>query len=204
MNCLSFLIMDTRYETDTWYGENLLAPLADEKPLLTEFRRHNKGALPAGLADATTATPEALYRFALAGVPVLPGPGQVYGEVKNEDLSSFSITQMSSSAILGLRRKMDERSGGKLPIVVETPSVGLVVPWVIPDGALRSVAFVNARIDVQKPLRIRLRGVPADVKSATWRAFHEKPVSVPIERQGRDAVATLPSLSAWNCGWLSF
>ena len=204
MNCLSFLIMDTRYETDEWYGENLLSPLAVEKPLLAEFRRRNKGALPAGFADATTATPEALYRFALAGLPVLPGPGKAYGEVNNQDLSSFSITQMSSSAILGLRRKMDERSGGKLPVMVETPSVGLVVPWVMPDGALRSVAFVNARIDVQKSLRIRLRGVPADVKSATWRAFHEKTLSVPIERQGTDVVATLPSLSAWNCGWLSF
>ena len=157
-----------------------------------------------GLADATTATPEALYRFALAGVPVLPGPVRAYGEVKDDDLSSFFITQMSSLAIIGLRRRMDERSGGKLPVMVETPSVGLVVPWVMPDGALRSVAFVNARIDVQKSLRIRLRGVPADVKSATWRAFHEKPLSVPVKRQGTDVVATLPSLSAWNCGWLSF
>jgi hypothetical protein len=72
---------------------------------------------------------------------------------------------------------MDARSGGKAPVVVETPSVGLVIPWVAQDGTLRSVAFVNTRIDVQKPLRIRLRGVPPHVKSATWRAFHEKPIT---------------------------
>jgi hypothetical protein len=68
---------------------------------------------------------------------------------------------------------------------------------------LSSVAFVNTRIDVQKPLRIRLRGVPPHVKSATWRAFHEKSITVPVERQGNDAIAEIPNLSAWNCGWLA-
>ena len=204
MNSLSLLIMDTRYETDEWYGENLLKPLADAKPLLDEFRRHNKGAAPAGLADATTVTPEELYRFALAGVPVLPGPGREYGEVRDDDISSFSISKMSSSALLDLRRRMDERSGGRMPVVVETPTVGLVVPWVVPSGELRSVAFVNARIDVQKPARVRLRGVPSDVKFATWWAFHRKPVAVPVEREGADAIAVMPSLAAWNCAWLSF
>ena len=201
MNCLSFLIMDTRYETDEWYGEALLAPLAAEKPLLHEFRRHNAGALPAGLSDATTAVPGRLYSFALAGVPVLPGPGKSYGEITDADLS-FQISQMSSSAILELRRKMDERTGCRLPAVVETPSVGLVVPWVTSDGVLRSVAFVNARIDVQKPLRVRLRGVPADVKSATWRAMHGIRVDLALERDGADAFATIPALAAWSCGWI--
>ena len=123
------------------------------------------------------------------------------GEIRDADLE-FSISQMSSSAILGLRRRMDERSGGRLPVVVETPSVGLVVPWVMPDGALRSVAFVNARIDVQQPLRVRLRGVPVGVKSATWRALRRQPVDVSIERRGADAEATIPAIAPWSCGWL--
>ena len=201
MNCVSLFIMDTRYETDEWYSDHLLAPLAAERPFLAGFLRHNAGAHPAGLSDATTATYEAVYRFALAGIPVLPGPGKSYGEIRDADLE-FSISQMSSSAILGLRRRIDERSGGRLPVVVETPSVGLVVPWVMPDGALRSVAFVNARIDVQKPLRVRLRGVPVGVKSATWRALRRQPVDVSIERRGADAEATIPDIAPWSCGWL--
>ena len=92
--------------------------------------------------------------------------------------------------------------GGKLPVMVETPSVGLVVPWVTSDGVLRSVAFVNARIDVQKPLRVRLRGVPADVKSAMWRAMHGIRVDLALERDGADAFATIPALAAWSCGWI--
>ena len=200
MNCLSFLIMDTRYETDEWYGENLLAPLAAAKPLLAAFRRHNAGALPAGLSDATTKTPEALYRFALAGVPVLPGPGKSYGEVRDDDLS-LDITKMSSSAILELRRRMDERSGGRLPVMVDTPTVGLVVPWVAAGGELRSVAFVNARIDVQKGIRLRLRGVRAG-SAAVWQELRGEPVQLPVEIRGDEAFATIPAASAWNCGWI--
>ena len=201
MNCLSFLIMSTRHETDEWYSENLLAPLAAEKPCLEAYRRHNAGALPAGLADATKATPEALYRFALAGVPVLPGPGKAYGEVTDADLN-FSISQMSSSALLELRRTMDARVSGKMPVLVETPTVGLVVPRVTADGALRSVALVNARIDTQKPVTLRLRGVPSGVETATWWAFHADPVVLPLTRAGGEVTIRIPSLTAWNGGWL--
>jgi len=201
MNCLSFLIMDTRHETDEWYGENLLAPLAAEKPCLEAYRRHNAGTLPAGLVDATKATPMALYRFALTGVPVLPGPGKAYGEVTDGDLK-FSISQMSSSAIVELRRAMDLRAGGKMPVVVDTPTVGLVVPRVSPEGTLRSVALVNARIDSQKPVALRLRGVPPGAK-ATWWALRTTPVALPVVRlSDGEASVTVPALSAWNCGWL--
>ena len=204
MNCLSFLIMDPKFEKDEWYGENLLAPLAAERPFFEAYCRHNEGTVPAGFADATTATPEDLYRFALAGVPVMPGPGKSCGEVTDADLAGYNIRKMSSSALLNLRHKMDERSGGKSPIVVETPSVGLFLPRVAADGSLSSVAVVNARIDVQKPVRLRLRNVPAGVKTATWWAFHGKRVSFSVERLADgDAAVVIPAISAWNCGWLA-
>ncbi len=205
VNCLSLFIMDPAFETEEWYAENLLEPLAAERPLLEAYRRDSEGTVPAGFADATTATPEALYRFALAGVPVMPGVGKSFGDVTDADLAGFDIRKMSSSALLGLRRKMDERAGGKAPVFVETPSVGLVLPRVAADGTLRSVVLVNARIDAQKPVRLRLRGVPAGVKAATWRALRGKPESIPVESQGNgEATVTVPALSAWNCGWLGF
>jgi hypothetical protein len=204
MNCLSFLIMDPKFESDEWYGENLLAPLAAERPLLEAYRRCSEGTVPAGFSDATTATAEALYSFALAGVPVAPGPGMSCGEVTDADLAGFSIKRMSSAALLDLRNRLDRRSGGKAPVLVETPSVGLVLPRVAPDGALRSVVLVNARIDLQKPVRMRLRNVPPDVRTATWWALRENPVDLPVEMQGGgEAVVTIPAVSAWNCGWLS-
>jgi len=60
----------------------------------------------------------------------------------------------------------------------------------------------NARIDVQQPLSLRLRGVPKDIDRATWWALRGKAVELPIEHSGGDAFVTIPQLSAWNCGCL--
>ena len=201
MNSISLLIMDTRYEADEWYSKALLAPLAAERELFDAYRRANAGAVPAGLADRTSAEPDAMYRFALAGVPVLPGVGKAYGDILDEDIGAFEIGEMSSSALLDLRHRLDSRAGGRLPVVVETPTVGLVVPRVTPEGVLRSVALVNARIDEQKPVTLRLRGVPGGVESVTWRALRCTPQTLPVERIGADCLVHIPALSAWNCGW---
>ena len=204
MNSVSLLIMDTRYESDEWYGEALLAPLAAERELFDAYRRANEGTVAAGLADKTSAEPDALYRFALAGVPVLPGCGKAYGDVTDADIGPFAIGGMSSSALLELRHRLDDRAGGKLPVLVETPTVGLVIPRVTPGGTLRNVAFVNARIDEQRPATLRLRGVPAGVAHAVWRTFRSAPVVLPVARAGADCFVRIPALSAWNCGWLEF
>ncbi len=202
MNSLSLLIMDTRYETDEWYGENLLKPLAEERGLLETYREFNKYSVPAGIADETGLAHDVVYRYALAGIPVLFGPGKVVGTLRASDLDGYDVNKLSSSDIHNLRRRIDCQCDGRLPVLLESPAVCLVLPRVTPGGELRSVAFINARIDTQKPVRVRLRGVPSGTKSATWRAFHGKPVTVPVEREGADAIAVIPSLAAWNCGWL--
>ena len=88
--------------------------------------------------------------------------------------------------------------------MVETPSVGLAMPRVAPDGTLRTVAFINARIDVQKQLTLRLRGVPPGTVAAIWHEMRCKPVRLELKRDGRDALVTVPSVGAWNGGWLGF
>ena len=212
MNALSLLIMDTRFETDKWYAAHLLRPIADARGMLEAYRTLNADAVPAGLADRTGLPPGDVYRYALAGLPVLFGPGKAFGEIVAADMHEwacegleargYDVNRLSSSAVCDLRRRMDARGGGRLPVLVETPTVGLVLPRVLPDGTLRSVAFVNARIDAQEPVRVRLRGVPAEATSAVWRAFRENPVVLPLARDGGDALVTIPVLSAWNCGWL--
>ena len=202
MNSLSLLIMDTRSETDEWYGENLLKPLADARELLQSYRAFNADTAPAGVADMSGREPAEVYRYALAGVPVLFGPGRACGKLTNADFDGYDVCKLSSSALDGIRRRMDERCGGRLPVLMESPALCLVLPRVTMDGVLRSAVFVNARIDAQKPVRVRLRSVPETVKSATWRAFREPSVTVPLERHGTDAIVTVPAIAAWNCGWL--
>lgn len=204
MNAISLLIMDTRYETDAWYAENLLAPLAAERKLLEDYRALNAGTQVAGLGDRSKAKSWDVYRFALTGVPVVPGVGRAYGTLTADDLKGFKISEQCSSGLLALRHKMDERAGGQMPVVVEDPSVALVIPRVKADGTLRTVMMMNCRIDTQKPVRLRLRGVPHDAAFAEWRAFHNAPTRLPLVRQGSDALVTLPAIAAWNAGYLIF
>ena len=135
-------------------------------------------------------------------MPVITGPGKAYGEIAKDDLLD-DISELTSAQLLALRRKMDERSGGKLPVFVETPSIGIIIPRVAPDGALRSVAVLNARIDRQEPLRLRLRNVATGATTAVWREMRGGCQGVTVTRDGADAIVEIPSLSAWNWGWLA-
>ena len=72
------------------------------------------------------------------------------------------------------------------------------------DGSLCSVVFVNTTIGDTAPVRLRLRGVVEGVKEAVWAAFDSKESLIPVVREGGEAVVTIPSVSAWNGGYLVF
>ena len=204
MDNVSLFIMDARRETDEWYSESLLKPLSDERALFDSYLRHNAGTAPAGMADETGASSEhdklKVYRFALTGVPVLTGPGKVCGRIAKADLIE-GVSGLSSGSLLALRRRMDARTGGALPVVVETPSIGIVVPRVTQDGTLKSVAMLNARIDRQPPLRLRLRKAPS-ASVAVWHEMRGTSCRLSVASAGKDAMVEIPALSAWNWGWL--
>ena len=200
MNGLSALVMDTRAETDAWYSENLLAPVAAERELLERYRDANRDTVPAGL-DVPPALPlDGVYAYGLAGVPVVPGTGRTFGVLTADD-AAIRLSFCSSQDLLRLRAEADDRAEHRLPVLVEAPSVGLVVPRVAPDGALRTVMLLNPRIETQKPLPLRLRSHIAG-GTAVWRAFGEKPVTLHLRRDGADALVVLPALSPWSAGWL--
>lgn len=204
MDSVSMFIMDAAKEEASWYSDALLKPLAYERAFFDRYLERNAGTVPAGMADETGARSEGernnVYKFALLGVPVLTGPGKAYGKIARSDLVN-DMCRLSSSDLLAIRRKMDMRSGGRLPVLVETPSVGIVVPRVAPDGTLRSVAMLNARIDRQGPLRVRLRGVP-QASAAVWHEMRGKSAALDVSHEGADCVVEVPALSAWNWGWI--
>ena len=225
MNGLSALIMDTRYETDAWYSENLLAPLAAERAFLERYRDANLDTVPAGLDVPADMPIDDAWQRALAGVPVVPGPGIAVPEDGGLETASppadasqgggglqsavfppsFRVSSCSTRDLARIRAAADAAAGGRLPVIVETPTVGLVVPRVAPDGALRTVLLLNARIDAQKPLTLRLRtgGAGGPHASAVWRAIGEPPVTFPVLREGVDARVTIPPLQPWSAGWLA-
>ena len=203
MNAVSMLIMSPASETDEWYGRNLLKPISDERPFFDAYVAACAGTVPAGFADNTDGNDREFSKLSdlsMAGVPVLPGPGMAYGEARADDIAK-SVPTMTTADILSLRRKLDERVGGTAPVLIETPSLGYVVPRVTADGTLRTVAFLNTRIDSQGPLKVRLRRVPAGA-AAVWHEMRGRTIGVGLARDGADAIAEVPVLSAWNCGWL--
>ena len=78
------------------------------------------------------------------------------------------------------------------------------MPRVRDDGSLATVAIVNASIDRQDPVTVRLRGVPSDAKTAIWRQPEAENLEIALVRDGADVRVRLPRIGAWACGYLSF
>ncbi len=117
---------------------------------------------------------------------------------------------LSSSRILELAEAADVAALGRMPVLPEQACQLVIQPRVTAAGALKAVAVVNAMIDVSNPVRLHLRGIPADCKFATWTpltgSFGLDEVKLPVDwtAEGGEPRVTLPKLDAWACGYLSF
>jgi len=118
--------------------------------------------------------------------------------------TGFSLGAASSDQLRLVHRLADYVSGGRLPVVFDDPVRLLAVPRVAADGALRSLFVLNVSIDVQRPARIRLRGVPTAAARARWNGPGGVQLDVELRREGADSFVTLPELDVWKGGWLSF
>jgi hypothetical protein len=70
MNSVSYLIIDSHFETPAWYGDNLLARLAAEVGLFRDYVNWNAGTRPGGVTIENQTPP---VFFATLGVPLCPG-----------------------------------------------------------------------------------------------------------------------------------
>jgi len=142
----------------------------------------------------------------------LPGYASVMFETKKgrrrvvfgHHAFTASLSKASGDRVVQLHRLADWASHGKSPVLLETPTRSFVQPRVRKDGTLASVMFVNASIGRTPPVRMRLRGVPADAAKAVWSALDAEDVLLEIVRDGNDAVVTLPSVPAWTGGYVFF
>ena len=131
------------------------------------------------------------------------GVGQSLGDLSVEYIQSFDIPKQLSSQIQLKRDQLDSLEVS--PATCCSPFVGLLIPRVTEEGCLKTVGLINTRIDSQEQIRIRLSGVPSDAKSVMWREMKKKPVRVRLERDADGlCYATVPSISAWNAGFLEF
>jgi len=110
--------------------------------------------------------------------------------------------EMSEARRRQLLLAADWVSQNRLPVFVETPMQAVAVPRVTQAGDLRSVTLLNASIDVQPPVTLRLRGCPEGLARMSWLTPKEKPVTIAVRWEDRDALVTLPAVGPWQIGWL--
>ena len=201
LDAVSMFVLDNGEEPIDVQSRYMLHPLDEGAPVMKEYARANKGTVPVGYrADLTMAE---LFDFGIAGIPVLPGLGKNLGTLSNEDLKGVNIYSQPSSVIQEFRDKLDGRAGA--PALCVSPFIGLVIPRVDPDGAIRTLGLVNCRIDSQGALRFSLPSLPSGVKSAVWRELRKEPVNLKIKRDGNGAAfVEIPEIGAWNAGFLEF
>ena len=120
--------------------------------------------------------------------------------------AAFGFAGFTSEVSSARRRQLllaaDWVSQGRLPVIAETVSQLVVVPRVTQAGDLRSVTALNATIDVQQPVTLRLRGCSEGLERMEWITPKEKPVTVAVRWEEKDAIVILPAIGPWQIGWL--
>ena len=219
MDFLSMFVADARTdETSDFYADKLFPRLAAAHPFLKGYRDANVGTCPCGF---TVAGGKPVKLVACRGIPIAPATGRSLGPLPGVTKipvrtsgadwmvggwrrESVVMQVISSVALTNFYAQCDRASGGRLPVLFEEAVMAFVMPRVKADGTLVTVAIVNASIDRQDPVVVRLRGVPAAATAAVWRQPEAKPVELGLERCGRDVRVRLPRIGAWECGYLEF
>ena len=65
------------------------------------------------------------------------------------------------------------------------------------EGKLRTVGILNTRIGEQEEIVVELRGVGKGAK-VIWREAGKGPIELAV----KDGDVRIPSIGAWNCGFL--
>ena len=113
--------------------------------------------------------------------------------------SGFIDRGVSSGRLLQLQRIADWASGEALPLVLEEGVLAVVGVRTAADGTFAAATVLNTTIGCQSPLKLRIRGLRDDVTALTCRAFERDPQTLPVVRDGKEALVTLPALDGWNC-----
>ena len=221
MDFLSMFVADARpannpvaREDVKFYADRLFPRLASAHGFLKGYRDAGRGSRPCGFSVPD----EHPARLVVCrGIPIAPAGGMSLGELP--DVNSIPVRMSGSGTVTGptrqtrvmqiasgpalmdFARRCDAASGGRLPVLFDEPVMAWVLPRVTDGWTLRTLAVVNASIDRQDPVGMRLRGVPDGAK-ALWHTPESSAAELSIVRDGGLSCVVLPRLGAWQCGYL--
>ena len=219
MDFVSMYVADARTdETTDFYADSLFPRLAAAHGFLKGYHAANAGTWPCGFT-VPDGVPAKLV--ACRGIPIVGATGRSLGplpDVKkiparmegaewmagDRAKETLVMQVVSSVALTNFYAQCDNAAGNRLPVLFEEAVMAFAMPRVKEDGTLVSVALVNASIDRQDPVAVRLRGVPTNVQVAVWHQPEAEPVEIGLVRCGGDVRVRLPRIGAWECGYLIF
>ena len=109
----------------------------------------------------------------------------------------FGYTTQTSKQIQAHRESIDSLCPS--PVLCVAPYIGLMIPRVDCLGCVRTIAFVNTRIDSQYRIKIRIN---SDIDKAVWYEMREKPISLSITNENGRSYVEIPEIQPWNCGYI--
>ena len=116
--------------------------------------------------------------------------------------AGFHTQFLASSRIVMLNRIADWLSHETLPAMPLEANRCLIVPRITREKTLRTVTVLNTTIGTHAPLKLRLRGVPAEAK-ISWCAPQKAAVTLDQETIGDAVTVTIPEINAWDIGYLA-
>lgn len=220
MDFVSMFAADARTdETTDFYADSLFPRLAAAHGFLKGYHAANEGSRPCGFT-VPDGVPAKLV--ACRGIPIVGATGRSLGtlpdvasipvrmagsgdvDTRSPDYQTRVMQIASSTGLTNYYARCDKASGGRLPVIFERPVMAFAMPRVRDDGTLVTLAIVNASIDRQDPVVVRLRGVPADVTAVRWHQPEAACAELAVARRAGEALVRLPRIGAWECGYLSF
>ena len=95
---MSYFVMDPICEEVSWYGKNLLAPLAEDAPVVRDFIRRNENSIPSGVGRLEKSC--YTFRTQNLGFPLIgiPQAGYAPGS-KCLQLTAFAVNEMDDEKL---------------------------------------------------------------------------------------------------------
>ena len=198
-DAISMFVLDNGEESPEVQSRYMLHPIHEGSQVLREYARANAGTQAAGYTTGTGNSE--LFDLAMTGIPVLQGDGIELLRLQAEDYKDVDIYAQTSSELQAFRNRLNEKAPA--PVVCDSPFIGMVIPRVDPEGALRTLGLINCRIDAQECIRFLLPSLPGGIKTVSWRELRNKPVKLRV-RQNEKGIpyVEIPRISAWNAGFL--
>lgn len=193
-DAISYFVIAGEKEDASLYSYSLLRPLSEASDVIRGYLEANKGTLPIGyVADVKIAE---LYHFGRSALPILPGKGVSLGKLDSKDMV-FEYTTQTSKQIQAHRELIDSLHPS--PVLCIAPYIGLMIPRVDSLGRVRTIAFVNTRIDSQYRIKVRIN---SDIDKAVWYEMREKPINLSIVKDNGCSYIEIPEIQPWNCGYI--